>query len=299
LFKNIIAFRIDPSWSKTTAQIEAGLSLVRFVPCGATQEKSIGWSSPRGDKHGMLVESVAGQWMMRLTMEMKVLPASVVKRRAEERIEQIEETTGRKPGRMERKDIREETLLELLPKAFTRISNTTVWIDPTARLLVIDASSPVKADEVVAVMLRCLDGIVITPLQTESSPASQMTAWLMTHEAPGNFDVDRECELKATDDSQAVVRYSKHTLDNDEVRKHLQNSKTPTRLALLWNGRVSFTLNDTCQIKKLKFLDGVVDEGPKVEEEDRFDADVAVITGELSRLIPELIDALGGELTVA
>ena len=168
MFKNIIAFRIDPMWSKTTAQIEAGLSLMRFVTCGATQEKSVGWASPRGDKHGMLVESVAGQWMMRLTTETKVLPASVVKRRAEERIEKIEETTGRKPGRMERKDIREETLLELLPKAFTRLSNTTVWIDPEARLLVIDASSPVKADEIIAVILRCLDGIVITPMQANS-----------------------------------------------------------------------------------------------------------------------------------
>ena len=93
-----------------------------------------------------------------------------------------------------------------------------------------------------------------------------------------------------------MVRYSKHTLDNEEVRKHLQNSKTPTRLALLWNGRVSFTLHDTMQIKKVKFLDGVVDEGPKMDEEDRFDADVALVTGELSKLIPELIDALGGEL---
>ena len=300
MFKNIIVYRIDPSWSKTTAQIEAGLSLVRFMTCGASQEKSLGWSPPRDAKHGMLVESVGGQLMLRLTTETKVLPASVVKRRAEERIEKIEETTGRKPSRMERKDIREETLLELLPKAFTRMSNTAVWIDPKARLLVIDASGQTKADEVVAVLLRSLNGLVITLIQTNIAPSTQMAAWLMSHEAPGGFDVDRECELKATDDSQAVVRYSKHTLNNEEVRKHIKNSKMPTRLALTWKGRVSFVLNDCLQVRKIKFLDGVFDASDNAtQDEDRFDADVAIVTGELSKLIPELIDALGAEMVAA
>lgn len=301
MFKNLMLFRIEKSWSKTTAQIEAGLAQMRFRDCGATQEKSIGWSEPRGEKHGMLVESVAGQLILRLTMEAKVLPASVVKRRADEKIEKIEETTGRKVSRMEKKDIREETLLDLLPKAFTRISNTTVWIDPAARLLVIDAAGQTKADEVVAALLRSLDGLVLTQIQTNTAPASQMAAWLLSYEAPGLFDVDRECELKATDDSEGIVRYSKHTLNNEEVRKHIQNGKMVTRLALTWNGRVSFVLNETMQVKKLKFLEGVFDSGGEVAtpDEDRFDADVAIVTGELGKLIPELIDALGGEMETA
>ena len=248
----------------------------------------------------MLVESVGGQLIMRLTTESKVLPSSVVKRRAEEKIEQIEASTGRKVSRMEKKDIREETLLDLLPKAFTRISHTVVWIDPTERLLVIDASGQTKADEIVAVLLRSLDSLVITPIQTNVAPATQMAAWLMSHEAPGRFDVDRECELKATDDSQAVVRYSRHTLNNEEVRKHLQNNKMPTRLALTWNGRVSLVLNEEAQIKKIKFLDGVFDASDNAApDEDRFDADVAIVTGELRKLIPEMIDALGGEVALA
>jgi recombination associated protein RdgC len=297
MFKNLMLFRIEKSWSKTTAQIEAGLAQMRFRDCGATQEKSVGWSEPRGEKHAMLVESIGGQLLLRLTMEAKVLPSSVVKRRTDERVEKIEETTGRKLSRMEKKDLREETLLDLLPKAFTRISHTTVWIDPTARLLVMDVAGQTKADEVVAVLLRSLDGLVMTQLQTNESPGSQMAAWLMSYEAPGRLDVDRECELKATDESEGVVRYSKHTLNNEEVRKHIQSGKMVTKLALTWNGRVSFVMNDTLQIKKLKFLEGVLD-GPDSagKDEDRFDSDVLIVTGELSKLLPDLIEALGGEL---
>lgn len=300
MFKNLMLYRIEKSWSKTTAQIEAGLAQMRFRDCGATQEKSVGWSEPRGEKHGMLVESVGGQLIMRLTMETKVLPASVVKRRADEKIEKIEETTGRKVSRMEKKDIREETLLDLLPKAFTRIANTTVWIDPASRLLVIDAAGQTRADEVVAALLHSLDGLVLTQVQTSAAPSTQMAAWLLSYEAPGRFDVDRECELKATDDSEGVVRYSKHTLNSEEVRKHIQNGKMVTKLALTWNGRVSFVLNDTLQVKKIKFMEGVLDGGEAATpDEDRFDADVAIVTGELGKLVPELIDGLGGELAVA
>ena len=300
MFKNLMLFRIDPSWSKTIAQIEAGLAQMRFRACSPTQEKSVGWSEPRGEKHAMLVEAIGGQLILRLTMEAKVLPSSVVKRRTDERVEKIEETTGRKVSRMEKKDLREETLLDLLPKAFTRISNTTVWIDPEARLLVMDVAGQAKADEVVAMLLRSLDGLVITPLQTNESPGSQMAAWLMSHEAPGRFNVDRECELKATDDSEGVVRYSKHTLNIEDVRKHIQSGKMVTKLALTWNGRVSLVINDSMQIKKLKFLEGVLD-GPDSagKDEDRFDSDVAIVSGELRQLIPELIEALGGELAVA
>jgi len=57
---------------------------------------------------------------------------------------------------------------------------------------------------------------------------------------------------------------------------------------------VSFTLTEHLQIKKIRFDEGLFGEG-NVSEEDRFDADAAIFTGELSGLIGDLIEALGGE----
>ena len=123
-------------------------------------------------KVGLAVDG--GHLMLRLTMEAKVLPSSVVKRRTEERVEKIEDTTGRKLSRMEKKDLREETLLDLLPKAFTRISNTTVWIDQAARLWVMEVAGQTKADDVVAMLLRSLDGLVTRKCKP---PARRARKW--------------------------------------------------------------------------------------------------------------------------
>jgi recombination associated protein RdgC len=297
VFKNIILYRIADGWKPTTKALEEGLARVRFTPCGASQDKSFGWDAPRGNRHGALVESVAGQWILRLKMETKILPTAVVNRRAEERAEQIEETSGRKLGRMQRKELKENALLELLPKAFTKIASLPVWIDPEQKLIVIESASQTNADEVVSLLINCLDDLAMVPLQTNVAPATTMAAWLMSFDPPGRFDLDRECELKATDETQASVRYARHNIVIDEVRKHIQNGKMPKQLGLTWASRVSFVLNDALQVKKIKFLDGVIEKNESQDEnEDHFDADAAIVTGELSKMIPDLIEALGGEL---
>jgi recombination associated protein RdgC len=110
--------------------------------------------------------------------------------------------------------------------------------------------------------------------------------------------VDRECELKAADESKAVVRYTRHALDTDEVKQHIEGGKMPTRLALTWNDRVSLVLTEGMQLKKLGFLD-VVFEGASTGKDDGFDADVAIATGELQKLLPAMLEALGGETALA
>ena len=83
-FKNLTVFRMEPGWSASLEQIEAGLEKARFVECGSTQEESAGWVPPRGPAEAPLAETVRGQWLMRLMIEQRVLAGSVVKRRIDE-----------------------------------------------------------------------------------------------------------------------------------------------------------------------------------------------------------------------
>ena len=297
-----MVYRMVSAWTQTQAQLEEALQGGRFAPCGASQEKSVGWVEPRGQDHGALVEVVGGQWLLKLMVEVKAVPAAVVKRKVQERLQQIEAATGRKPGKKEARELREDARLALLPMAFSKQSSLLVWIDPKAQLLVLDAASQAKADELMTALVKAVDGLAVQLVNTQTSAAAAMSGWLSTQEAPAGFSVDRECELKAADESKAVVRYTRHALDTDEVSQHIAMGKLPTRLAMTWNDRVYFVLTEALQIKKLAFLD-VVFEGAAAAagdgRDDAFDADAAISTGELQQLIPELLEALGGEMALA
>lgn len=298
MFKNVIMYRIAAGWNLGAEEIESRLQDNRFVECGASQEKSMGWVEPRGEANGPLLEVVAGQWIMKLMTETRALPASVVNRKTQERVAQIEASTGRKPGKKETRDLKDDIRLALLPMAFTKQSSTRVWIDRDAQLLVTDAGSQARADELVTPLVQNLPGLALSLVNTQISPSAAMADWLVSQEAPQGFSVDRECELKAADESKAVVRYARHRLDTDEVKQHVEGGKMPTRLALTWNDRVSFVLTEGLQLKKLAFLD-VVFEGASTGKDDGFDADVAIATGELQKALPALLEALGGESPLA
>ena len=145
-----------------------------------------------------------------------------------------------------------------------------------------------------SLLTEALPGLALALVHTATSPQAAMAHWLASQEPPAGFSIDRECELKAADEEKAVVRYARHPLDIEEVQSHIAAGKLPTRLALTWEGRVSFLLTEGLQLKKIAFLDTVF-EG-QADGEGGFDADVAIATGELAQLLPDLLAALGGEV---
>jgi recombination associated protein RdgC len=305
MFKSASFFRIADDFVLPPLEaLEQALEAARFLPCGATQAESSGWVAPRGNKSTALVENINRQIIVRLCTERRPVPASAIKAAVEERIEKYKQETGReRVGAKIKKEFKEEVLLDLMPRAFTKQSSTTLWLDPVNKFIVVDSGSLTGADKVVSFLVEALSsiggaaGLKAQPVQTSQSAAVSMAHWLSSREAPVGFTVDRDCELKMPDDEKSTVRYSRHTLEIDEVAEHIAAGKVPTQLAMTWNDRVSFVLSDAGQIKKLKLLDVVLDGiGDKGKDDDGFDTDAAILTGELSAMIPDILEALGGEL---
>lgn len=294
MFKNALVYRITQWTPPELPELDERLAAARFVECGATQAESLGWTEPRGERHGAMVESIGGQWLMRFVMETKAVPGSAVKQRLEGELDKIEAETGRRPKGKRSKELKEQIVHELLPRAFAKRAATLVWVDPKAGLAMVDTASVKRADRILSLLLEALgEGASLALLQTQASPAMAMSNWLKNKEAPAGFSVDRECELKQPDTEKSSVRYARHNLDIDEVGLHIEQGKLPTQLAMTWDNRVSFVLTESMALKKIKLLD-VVLEGAKGQDEG-FDTDAAIATGELRRLIPDLLEALDGE----
>ena len=295
-FKNLQFYRLPAPWNFSLEELEAALAKHVFQKCGNQDRESAGWLPPK-DKDERLVISLGGQWLLALGTESKPLPSSVVNEFTKDRINEIEEKEGYRPGKKQQREIKERVVEELLPRAFSRKSRTQVWIDPLDGWLVVDTGAMGKAEDVIEHLRKSLDALPTKLIHTRTSPVTAMTEWLVSNEAPANFTVDRDCELRSELEEKAAVRYVRHPLDTAEVKAHIvESGKTPTRLAMTFDDRISFVLTEKLEIKKLGFLDILKEQSETAEDASmQFDMDFALMTGELRRLLPALLEALGGE----
>lgn len=84
------------------------------------------------------------------------------------------------------------------------------------------------------------------------------------------------------------------------MRRHIQSGKQCTRLAMTWADRVSFVLTESLDVKRVAPLD-VLKENPDAatqNDDEKFDSDMTLMTGEVAKLLAELVDSLGGEKRV-
>lgn len=294
-FKNLQLLRLTGPFPLTAAALEEKLAPHVFAPCGDVEMTSQGWVSPRDN--GQLVHTVNGQLLIALGVDKKLLPASVIKAVLKARAAELEEQQGFAPGRKQMKELKETVTDELMPRAFSTLRTTHVWIDPVNRWIAVDAASPAKMDEVLKLLLKSIDQLPIAGLRPVRSPVAAMTDWLASDEAPGGFTVDQDTELRATGESKATVRYVRHTIEAEDVRRHIAAGKQATKLAMTWGDKISFVLDATLTIKRIAPLDVLKekDDAGSKNADERFDGDFLLMTGELAKLLDDLIEALGGE----
>jgi len=292
-FKNLKLFRLSNTWNWTAQQIDAFLAKEQFVSPGAATATASGWTPPREDDI-RYAYSVERQILCAFRSEKKLLPASVINQFVKQRAIELEEQQGFKPGRKQLRDLKEEVTNALIPRAFSLTRDTRVWIDPVNHWLVIDTASTSKAEEILSALGKAIYPFPVEPIQVTMSPAVAMTQWITSGEAPVNFSIDQDAELRAGGDQAAAIRYVKHTLDTAEIEKHIQSGKQCTRLALTWHDKVSFVLTDTLDIKRVAPQD-ILDEADQLgpaNEAEKFDGEFTLMTAELNQLLAGLLEAL-------
>ncbi|OYO29189.1 recombination-associated protein RdgC [Janthinobacterium sp. PC23-8] len=297
-FKNLQIYRLPAPWAMTAAALEQALAPQQFTPATSMDLVRQGWAPPRA-AGTPLVHAVGGQFLLQLKTEKKLLPATVINQVAAARALEMEEAQGFPPGKKAMKELKERVTDELLPRAFAILSTTAVWIDPVNGWLVIDAASPAKADDVVKLLLKSVDKLPLESLRVQRSPVGAMTEWLETGNDPAGFTVDQDAIMRATGESKAQVAYKRHTLEADDIRRHIAAGKQCTRLAMTWNDKISFVLDESLAIKSVKALDILRECAIGEAADERFDSDFALMTGELAKMLADLVEALGGEADVA
>jgi len=291
--KNAIIFRVPRGWPESALALSDALSGMKFVPCRPADAEAVGLVPPAEHAYG-LAHRVDGCIMLTLQTETKILPKSVILRAVRDRAEEIEKEEGRKVGRKEMSEMAITVCARLLPQAFSKFSRFSAYLYPSRSLMVVDTTSPARAVEFAETLRRVAPDNDIKPFRTAQSPANGMTQWLRGG-IPDDFAVNDEVDLVRDDDERPTVKYQRHSLDGQDVTGHLNDGKRPTRIALTYNDRSSFVLTDKLHIKRFTLPDVVALEvGEQETKEDRFDAEMALRSGEMLRVVEAIEEALGG-----
>ncbi|PIJ52269.1 recombination-associated protein RdgC [Erwinia sp. OLTSP20] len=299
-FKNMMLYRLNRDIPLSPEEMETQLAAFSFSPCGSQDMSRTGWVSPLGSRSDALTHVSGRQMLICARKEEKILPAPVIKQALEAKIEKLENEQQRKLKKTEKDALKDEVLHSLLPRAFSRFSQTCLWIDADNHLIAVDCASAKKAEDTLALLRKSLGSLPVVPLTLESPVELTLTEWVRSGELPGGFTLMDEAELKAILEDGGVIRCKKQELVCDEIAHHIEAGKLVTKLALDWQQRIQLVLSDDASIKRLKFADTLREQNDDIEREDvaqRFDADFILMSAELSALISSLIEALGGEAT--
>lgn len=297
-FKNLAVYRFTEPFTLDAAALEQKLQQQPFRSCGSHDEFSFGWTAPLGRASDSLVHANNGFLMLCGKKEEKVVPASVINEMLQERINEIEEREARKLPAKERSRIKDELIFELLPRAFSFSRKTYAYIDSQGGWLVVDAASAKKAEDMLSQLRKCLGSLPIVPLTATAKPASVMTQWLIDNTSPKDILIEDECELRSPEEEGSIIRCKRHDLALPEIKNHLDSGKQVIKLAMSWAERISFVLDESLAVKRLKFLDLIQEQAAEIEafdEVEQFDADFSIMTAELALFLPRLLELFTAE----
>ncbi len=298
-FRNLLVYRLTQDLDLDAERLEAALASKPARPCASQELTTYGFVAPFGKgADAPLLHASQGFLLLAARKEERILPGSVVRDALKEKVDEIEAEQMRKVYKKEREQLKDEIVQSFLPRAFIRKSATFAAIAPAQGLILVDAASPKRAEDLLSTLREVLGSLPVRPLNVKIAPSATLTQWLQSQQASHGLHVLDECELRDTQEDGGIVRIKRHDLASEEVQQHLATGKIVTKLSLAWEDKLSLLIDDKLALKRLRFEDLLQDQAAEEGGDDALgqqDASFTLMMLTFIEFIPQLIEALGGE----
>ena len=293
-FKNIHVFAFTRKFDDTDLQVNLERNL--FRNCGDAELSTFGWVRPI-QNDSQLSYHAQGNTLICAKKEEKILPSQVVNDAVEEKVAALELSlfNPRSATRKEKAQIKEDVIFELLPRAFTRHTETHGYINTKHNIIVINTSSRAKAEDFLALLRKSVGSLPVTSISGDLEPSYVMSQWVKDESISSKLSMGSEIEMVSTSDHNTTVKIKNEDLCGSEVHEHLLNGKYVSKIALEYNESMSFMVSEDLSIKRIKFSDIVTSQNDDMDSDDcaKFEADFILMAGELNKMISDLHNEFG------
>lgn len=295
MFRNVRFYRIKAPWPKTEDELSERLSKLAFKPCGPYSETSSGWEAPATELPDSLCRRLNGADLLRLRTQTRVLPAAAINEALGDRLKDYEIRMQEKPSAKQKRRLKAELREELLPKALVKSERVNGFYIHALGLLGIEAGSESKAERFLDCLRIAFGELEALPL-IFNKPVSDWLNTMFLGSVPENFRLGRECRMQEPAMGGAVVNWKDIDLSDASVRKHVIDGMRVERLALEFDDLMSFVLDQSGAVSKLKFVGDEASAEIESSDESQIakqDAQFVLLTGTLTRFINGLKQSLG------
>ncbi|MED6340963.1 MAG: recombination-associated protein RdgC [Pseudomonadota bacterium] len=293
-FRNLRVYRIQSEWPESEEALSDLLAAAEFKPCGAFAERSGGFETPVNNSGDLMCRRLAGNDLIQLRVQSRVLPAAAVKEALAERVEEFKQRMQSEPNRAEKRELKEEIYSQLLPQALTRSDRVQAFYLRDKKLLVVGTASQSVAEYLLDNLGRALISLRYSPLAFKQ-PALDLLTQVFLQTRVDSFSLGRECRMRDPSDSAATVNWLDIDLADPSVRRHVTEGLAVDRLGLNFDQVFRFVLDSDLVVRKLRLADqeSIPDE-PMDDPLAKHDADFVMLSACVNQLMEGLEKSLGG-----
>jgi len=293
MFRNLRFYRLQSPWPESEATLSDKLAEVHFKPCGPFTERTAGWETPTGQEADPLCRRVGGCDLLSLRSQSRLLPAAAINEVLDLRLAEFLARAQREASSKEKRQLREEVYGELLPKALLRSQRMRGFYLAAEQIIAIDATSAARAEQFLDKLREALGSLMVKPL-TFRQPVTTLLTQILLGQGPKALRVGRECRMQDPSAAKASVQWTDMDLDDNNVRKHVQDGLKLQRLGVEFDDVLNCVIDHEGALRKIR-IPGA--DAAEIGDEDplaRLDSEFVMLTGSVHRLLDALKKGLGG-----
>jgi recombination associated protein RdgC len=283
MVKNATFYRYTGESSALEATLR-NMVLPAFERCTTQQLKAGGWVAPFVNADSAIQDTQFFCYMS----EEKIIPAQAVREELNREIQRIKEVQDRTVRGKEKQSLKDEVIMTMLPKAFTKSKKVYGCINKSTKLVTVFTSSNNQAEEFTVALRDAMGSLPISPVQSVTSPCASLTAWANedSEYAIDGFTLGEKCKIHSLGE-KGKVTCNDIEISEKSIQCHLAAGRMIVELAMSSDDAISFVLTDRLIIKSVKFED-LLDE---VENDGTM---LWMINQKLTEVLMSLINQMGG-----